>query len=276
MLTVKQYFKDNEHYNETFGDFGDAFVEGLGWLFTDEAERYSLKDEVSMPQFVSVVLGFIMSAKGKHPEITLKDYIKLLKYQDIADMSLTGNEVSTIEIKGVCCYAFKDMTVFFIDDVMFATLIYFEIFAELEKNNPDTQRGYKAVLKVFKETTGLTDFGFKHHELIKNKTRIIQNILDAWQILGKENATEAPQPEQPVETQKQPVEQDAPKDESVTVIYGKKGQEKTHTITAERRGEILDNYDLTQPLKKYEWLEILHAVTGISTGSLKDKIRMKK
>lgn len=64
-------------------------------------------------------------------------------------------------------------------------------------------------------------------------------------------------------------------DEASTIITGKKGQEKTHRITANKIGEILTTYDLKCPLKKYQLVEILHKVTGLSEGSLNDSIRME-
>jgi hypothetical protein len=33
MLCIPEKIKDNGHYNDLFGYFGDSFVEAIGWLF---------------------------------------------------------------------------------------------------------------------------------------------------------------------------------------------------------------------------------------------------
>lgn len=64
-------------------------------------------------------------------------------------------------------------------------------------------------------------------------------------------------------------------DEATTIITGKKGQENKRHITAKQVGQIVAEYKWEKGLKKIEMMEMLHRITGLSEGSLKDEIRYK-
>ena len=84
MFSCCRIFKDNSHYNEIFGPYGDAFVGAIEWLFTDVMsdgkpnEYYNLSEEFT-PDFMSCVWAFIGFAKQPQAKLTLKDELNLLK-----------------------------------------------------------------------------------------------------------------------------------------------------------------------------------------------------
>lgn len=77
------------------------------------------------------------------------------------------------------------------------------------------------------------------------------------------------------EPQTTTIESNAIDDKATTIVAGRKGQEKTHHITADEIGEIFTTYNLKCPLKKYEIVEIVHKITGLSKRTLSDSIRME-
>lgn len=65
-------------------------------------------------------------------------------------------------------------------------------------------------------------------------------------------------------------------DESINVITGKRGQTKTHCITAKKAGYIISQYaQKGRKLSKDEWCTLGSKLTGISANTLKDSVRMQ-
>lgn len=64
-------------------------------------------------------------------------------------------------------------------------------------------------------------------------------------------------------------------DESTTVITGKKGQTRTHHITAKQAGELTTDFIQMGNKQKSDWCRFVSQLTGISTNTLKDHVRME-
>lgn len=99
------------------------------------------------------------------------------------------------------------------------------------------------------------------------------NIPDVYDYT-KENGTKAEAPTQQEIADTQEPDDDA--DETATIIYGKKGQEKMHRITAQQISEIVAEYNDLVHIKKDYWIDICHKLTGIKRSTLRDAIRVRE
>lgn len=136
MFCIEKVFKDNEQYNQVIGNLGDAFVEAISWLFTEDDDELRIPYRITTPTFMTCVRYFICGAKGKQPKRTLYDYISQLESpKGNLKWSTDFDCVDYTRQNGKDMFIFSSMSNFFISSVIWCTYIYFLMLYELSSEN---------------------------------------------------------------------------------------------------------------------------------------------
>lgn len=131
-----------------FGPYGDAFVEAIGWFFSDkdyngeENKYYCLNGKISTVDFMCCVWHFICVAGKAHPMLTLKDELNRFK-------------------SNVCCgseyyiyyddddIVFKKVDFYFFRIVLWCAYIYWKIKLEKDPKNKELKTIVECLYELF-------------------------------------------------------------------------------------------------------------------------------
>ena len=157
MFTIERFFKDNEHYNDYFGIFGNAFVDSLAIFWTDkvyfESKLETLSDivnlpfygpedslqsevepiiieidynlkrqKVTLPDYMNCLISFISAVNSKHPSETINDYI----LKNNPQIKNAKNKVVYCDTEDTHYVRFDLMSFNFIETVLFGAYFYWD------------------------------------------------------------------------------------------------------------------------------------------------------
>lgn len=150
MFSFSRIFKDNSHYNEVFGLYGDAFVEAIGWFFSDkdyngeENKYYCLNGKISTVDFMCCVWHFICVAGKAHPMLTLKDEINRFKSNVYC-----GREYYSFYNYDDDDIVFKKVDFYFFRIVLWCAYIYWKIKLEKDPKNKELKTIVECLYELF-------------------------------------------------------------------------------------------------------------------------------
>lgn len=186
MFCILQTFKDNEHYNDVLSEIGDAYVEAIGWLFTDEAYEndrndYSLKGVMTLPEFMSCVKYFISAAKSRQPLLTINDYISRLRsgktpgdWPSPYDRNRVTLQRNTEGKEALC---FSNIEHNYVEAMLWCAYIFYYIQCMLYKDNKEYQKAKAALMKAFEENSYIDKKYITKHFLIKKTKSTIDRFV---------------------------------------------------------------------------------------------------
>lgn len=185
MFCIERIFKDNEHYNDVFGDIGNAYVKAISWLFTDKAYKderndYCLRGVINTPEFMSCVHYFVFAATGSQPRLTINDYVTQLRTGDKRNSYnpyLDKNKVAIQKHEGKDVITFSHIEQNIIEDMLWSAYIYWHICSELDEDDKECKKAKKAILIAFEEHSYLTKDTFKEHFLVKEIGSTIKRFV---------------------------------------------------------------------------------------------------
>lgn len=147
MFSCERIFKNNSHYNDYFGPYGDAFVGAIEWLFTFESQDKRFNPiyyfgDVNTPDFMSCVLVFMRFARQKQAKLTLKDELNNLR-------TFSSENVIT-HINDGERNVYEKVTPMFVQAILWSAFIFFKFKSEKEPKNVKIQNSAKCLYDALK------------------------------------------------------------------------------------------------------------------------------
>lgn len=197
MFTIERFFKDNEHYNDYFGIFGNAFVDSLAIFWTDkvyfESKLETLSDivnlpfygpedslqsevepiiieidynlkrqKVTLPDYMNCLISFISAVNSKHPSETINDYI----LKNNPQIKNAKNKVVYCDTEDTHYVRFDLMSFNFIETVLFGAYFYWDCLYDT-KERSIYQQYADYYLDELAEFTGIDREYVREHHLFK-------------------------------------------------------------------------------------------------------------
>ena len=204
MLITQRCFKDNEHYNDILGDTGDAFVNAIGWLFTDEARQthlytdYCLDGIMTTPDFMNAVVCFISAAQSRQPELTIRDSLNKMiasknGFYNSAQPPQIGHNVDKARNE-VVIYSSINKTI--AQTMVWGAYIWWRVVNSLPKKEGKHLKEEKALYNVLKDFsredyTYSTDEQFEKLHFLMTKTDCTMKKLKYNLSLHTDNPTDS-------------------------------------------------------------------------------------
>lgn len=197
MLEIKNYFKDNEHFNDVFGDIGNSYVKALSWLYTSEAVygnycSYYLKETIDTPTYMSCVNFFIEASKSVQPELTINDYILKISTRDEKEFGFidTSNIITIKKINGkeVLCLSNIDNSI--IETILWGALMYWRIQKEINHSCKNIEISFKSLYEALREQSGGEENVFGNHYLIKHIDKAMEVFKINYKVDNNKNTEE--------------------------------------------------------------------------------------
>lgn len=183
-----------------WGIYGNAYVESIHWLFTDEAYEddhgdYCLSGIVTTPEYMSCVSYFIQAAGSQQPKVTISDYITQLRSESKPGSYVPYDNrisITTKLINGEQYLLFSGIDYKIIETIVWSAYIYWKIKAVVEQNDQRSQRAEKILFDTLKAVSGMTDKGFSRHFLIRKTEQTFKAFLEALPVEKPKHKEEKP------------------------------------------------------------------------------------
>lgn len=295
MLAIQRVFLDNNHYEERLGKDGNAFVEAISWLYDPkefkryENNIYSLKDVISMPDFISCVYYIISAAQSKHPKQTVNDIIFRLKTNSKDQLNWGLHESDSIEHTtdfGIEVIVFKNMHSGFIEDVLWATYFYFLPYSQVNPDDKETKTATETLYNALLQESNYKEKTFNNHFLMKKTGQAMKRFLMTYPRNDENTEAKTSEPDNSEKLKAEIVRlkktiqdqlnqinelQASKREENETAVIQRrdnKGNYITKVITAKEASEIVKRYNyLTKIISREDMKEMLAELTGLKASS---------